>query len=62
LEPLPGVTARLFHSGHILGSAEIVLDVEERGQRRRLVFSADLGRKGLPIIRDPADAAHDEPR
>lgn len=52
-EPLPGVTARLLNAGHILGSAEVVLDVEERGKRRRVVFSGDLGRKGLPIIRDP---------
>jgi len=51
--PLPGVTATLLNSGHILGSAEVVLDVTEGGQHRRLVFSGDLGRAGLPIIRDP---------
>jgi metallo-beta-lactamase family protein len=51
--PLPGVTARFYNSGHILGSAEVVLDVVENGQTRRVVFSGDLGRKGLPIIRDP---------
>jgi metallo-beta-lactamase family protein len=52
-EPLPGVTATFLDAGHILGSAELVLDVEVGGARRRLVFSGDLGRKGLPIIRDP---------
>ncbi len=52
-QPLKGVTARLINAGHILGSAEVILDVEEDGQTRRLVFSGDLGRKGLPIIRDP---------
>ena len=52
-EPLPGVTATLLNAGHILGSAEIVLDVDDGGQRRRIVFSGDLGRAGLPIIRDP---------
>ena len=51
--PIPGVTATLLNAGHILGSAEIVLDVTEGGAHRRLVFSGDLGRKGLPIIRDP---------
>jgi metallo-beta-lactamase family protein len=51
--PLPGVTARLLDAGHILGSAEVILDVEERGTTRRLVFSGDLGRRGLPILRDP---------
>ena len=52
-EPLPGVTARFFNSGHILGSAQVVLDLTENGRLRRLVVSGDLGRKGLPIIRDP---------
>jgi metallo-beta-lactamase family protein len=36
-----------------LGSAQVVLDIVEHGTRRRLVVSGDLGRKGLPIIRDP---------
>ena len=52
-EPLPGVSASFLDAGHILGSAQIVLDVREHGARRRVVFSGDLGRKGLPIIRDP---------
>jgi metallo-beta-lactamase family protein len=52
-QPLPGVTATFLDAGHILGSAEVVLDVDLEGARRRLVFSGDLGRKGLPIIRDP---------
>ena len=52
-EPLPGVRAEFRDSGHILGSAMVVLDAEERGRRRRIVFSGDLGRKNLPILRDP---------
>jgi metallo-beta-lactamase family protein len=52
-EPLPGVRATFLDAGHILGSAELVLDVDLGGAHRRLVFSGDLGRKGLPIIRDP---------
>lgn len=49
----PGVTATFEDAGHILGSAIIVLDVEESGRSRRLVFSGDLGRPGTPIIDDP---------
>lgn len=49
----PGITATLHDAGHILGSAIVVLDVEEGGQTRRLVFSGDLGRPGTPILRDP---------
>jgi metallo-beta-lactamase family protein len=52
-QPLAGVTATFLDAGHILGSAEIVLDVDVGTARRRLVFSGDLGRRGLPIIRDP---------
>ncbi len=51
--PLPGVTARMVEAGHILGSAAIILELEERGRKVRLMFSGDIGRHGLPIIRDP---------
>ena len=53
IEIAPGITATFHDAGHILGSAIIVLDVEEAGATRRLVFSGDLGRPGTPILRDP---------
>jgi metallo-beta-lactamase family protein len=49
----PGVKATFRDAGHILGSAIVVLDVEEDGAGSRLVFSGDLGRKGMAILRDP---------
>ncbi len=52
-EPLPGVQATFYDAGHILGSAFVTLDIEERGKKFRLVFTGDLGRKRLPILRDP---------
>ena len=52
-EPVPGVVAHFVDAGHILGSAAIVLDIEENGQSRRFWFSGDIGRKDLPLIRDP---------
>ena len=52
-EPVPGVEARLLDAGHILGSAAIVLDVEENGRKIRVWFSGDIGRRKLPLIRDP---------
>lgn len=52
-EPLPGVVAKLVEAGHILGSAAIVLELEERGRKVRLMFSGDIGRPELPIMRDP---------
>ena len=39
-------------AGHILGSASVDLRVTESGSHR-IVFSGDIGRSGLPIIRDP---------
>jgi metallo-beta-lactamase family protein len=50
---VPGVRATFLDAGHILGSASVVLDCTENGAARRLVFSGDVGRAGLPIIRDP---------
>lgn len=40
-------------AGHILGSAVILIEVKEKGKTKRLLFTGDLGRKDLPIIRDP---------
>ena len=58
-EPAPGVVARFVEAGHILGSAAIVLDIEERGRKFRLWFSGDIGRFDKPLLRDPVlpDAA-----
>ena len=52
-EPVPGVIATLVEAGHILGSAGIILELEERGRKVRLMFSGDIGRLDLPILRDP---------
>jgi metallo-beta-lactamase family protein len=52
-EPVPGVQVHFRDAGHILGSAIVVIDVNEAGRQRRLVFSGDLGRRGLPILRNP---------
>jgi Cft2 family RNA processing exonuclease len=49
----PGIRGTFVEAGHILGSASVVLECTESGVRRTLVFSADIGRWGLPIIRDP---------
>lgn len=52
-EPMPGVLARFVEAGHILGSAAISLEVEERGRKIRFWFSGDIGRFNLPLLRDP---------
>ena len=50
---VPGVRAEFVDAGHILGSASVVLACTENGITKRVVFSGDIGRNGLPIIRDP---------
>lgn len=52
--PLPNVRAQFIEAGHILGSAQIYLEVAADGQKKKLGFTGDLGRKGLPILKDPA--------
>jgi metallo-beta-lactamase family protein len=41
-------------AGHILGSAVVLLDIQRNGRPFRVAFTGDLGRKNLPVIRDPA--------
>ena len=50
---LPGVTLRLSDAGHILGSSIIELWLDDGSKTRKLVFSGDLGRYGMPILEDP---------
>lgn len=50
-----GVYLTFREAGHVLGSSMIVLDIDDQedGQKKRLVFTGDLGREKLPIINDP---------
>lgn len=51
-----GIRATFQDAGHILGSASIVLDLDDGTRQRRVVFSGDLGNPGRPILRDPVPA------
>lgn len=52
-EPLPGVKCYFRDAGHILGSVLTTLELKEKGKITRLGFTGDLGRKFLPILKDP---------
>ena len=52
-----GLTVTFRDAGHILGSAQVVLDVRENGRRLRYLFSGDIGRGDDDILRDPAAVA-----
>ena len=56
IELLPGVVATFHDAGHILGSALITIDFLE--QKKRLLFTGDMGRNNMPILRDPT-VVHD---
>lgn len=53
VEPVPGVKVTYLDAGHILGSAAVVLDIDEHGRKYRFWFSGDIGRVGLPLLQDP---------
>jgi metallo-beta-lactamase family protein len=52
-EVFPSLRLRFADAGHILGSAICELEFQERADIRRLVFTGDLGRRELPLLRDP---------
>ncbi len=47
------VSVEYFDAGHILGSAMMVLTIDEKGRKIKFAFSGDIGRPGLPILKDP---------
>ncbi len=55
-----GVTLQFLDAGHILGSAQILLEVtdETDGKTKRFLFSGDVGRGENDILRDPVTASN----
>lgn len=53
LKIAPRITASFHDAGHILGSAAIRLKYTAKGNTTTVLFSGDLGRSSLPILRDP---------
>jgi metallo-beta-lactamase family protein len=47
------VRIRFSDAGHILGSAITELELLDGGDWKRVVFTGDIGRRGLPLLRDP---------
>jgi len=48
-----GIFVTFIDAGHILGSSQVLLEIEKNGEKARIGFSGDLGRKNLPILKDP---------
>ncbi len=49
----PEFRLRFSEAGHILGSAITEMHIKDQGEMRRVVFTGDLGRRNLPLLRDP---------
>lgn len=49
-----GIQFRFVEAGHIIGSAMVGMTIRAGGKDHTLTFTGDLGRRGLPILRDPA--------
>ena len=60
LQICDGVSLTFVDAGHILGSAQVLLEVKDQadGLTKRFLFSGDVGRGGNEVLRDPV-AAHD---
>lgn len=53
-----GITAEFREAGHVFGSSSIRLVISQDGESRTIVFSGDVGRWDLPIMRDPHQFEH----
>lgn len=54
LDLADGVKVRFQDAGHILGSAIVEVWIEEEGEKKKIIFSGDLGNFDQPLIRDPS--------
>lgn len=54
----PGITAEFREAGHVFGSTMIRVEVTQGGEKRSILFSGDVGRWNLPIMRDPQQFKH----
>ena len=54
ISPAPGIRARFWNAGHLLGSASIEVEVEQDGKKPlRILFSGDLGPDNKMLQPDP---------
>jgi len=52
-QAVPGFDFIFHDAGHILGSAIVEIDLNEDGATKKVLFTGDMGRKNMPILKDP---------
>lgn len=53
IEVAPGIHVTFKDAGHVLGSSMLLAEFEENGKQRTFIYSGDIGRKNMPILKDP---------
>lgn len=53
VDVVAGIRATFLDTGHILGSASVLLELHEGRRSHRLLFSGDVGNSGRPLLPDP---------
>jgi metallo-beta-lactamase family protein len=53
IEIADGIRVDFLDAGHILGSASVLVEVEEEGRRRTILFSGDIGNSDRPLLGKP---------
>lgn len=56
-EVAKGIEVCFRDAGHILGSSIVELFINDKGQKKKLVFSGDLGNSDAALLRDPETIA-----
>ncbi|HEY1371809.1 MAG TPA: MBL fold metallo-hydrolase, partial [Candidatus Binatia bacterium] len=58
VEVAPGISVTYHRVGHIIGAGFVVVEIKKSGGgTQRIVFSGDVGRKNVPILKDPEPIA-----
>jgi metallo-beta-lactamase family protein len=48
-----GISVTFRDAGHILGSAGVLFEINEKGKQYRIGYSGDIGRPHMPLMHDP---------
>lgn len=56
------IHAEFFDAGHILGSAMVLVRISENGNLKRILFTGDLGRFDMPLLKNPTTLFPEEDR